>query len=493
MEKYILSLDQGTTSTRAILFDKRGHECFDSFREVKCSYPKSGWVEADPLDLWVSVIEVINEILIKANISFANIDSIGISNQRETTVVWEKESGMPVYPAIVWQSRQSGEICEQYMDKKEYIHEKTGLLINPYFSATKIRFILDHIPNGQQRAESGSLMAGTIDTWIIYKMTKGRVFKTDVSNASRTMLYNINEMKWDDDLLRLFNIPKCLLAQVCPSSSNYGIASFFSDSVPICGVAGDQQSALFGHTCFNPGSIKCTYGTGCFALLNTGDAPIYSKQGLLTTIAWQIGDKVTYALEGSVFIGGAVVQWLRDEMKMIHTSDESEVEANRCESSNGIYVVPAFVGLGTPYWDDEVRGSVFGLTRDSNRHQFVRACLEAIAYQCKDVLEVMKKETSMSLKSLRVDGGATKNNYLLQFQSDILPAIIERPSCRELTALGVCYLSGLYTGFFPSLEEISSIHEVEKVFKPEMTRKEVASLYSGWKLAVKASRVFKKH
>ncbi len=491
MEKFILSIDQGTTSSRAILFDKLGHERYSAYREVKCLFPKSGWVEQDALSLWVSVIDVINEVLVKANINFSSIDSIGISNQRETTVIWDKETGMPIYNAIVWQSRQTSYICDRYSKYKDLIHEKTGLLINPYFSASKIRFILDNVQNGQERAEKGELMCGTIDTWLVYRLTKGETYATDVSNASRTMLYNINTLEWDEELLSLFNIPKCILPEVKPSSCDYGAASFFSKDVHIRGVAGDQQAALFGHTCFKKGDSKNTYGTGCFMLMNTGDTPIYSKKGLLTTIAWQIGDKVTYAIEGSVFIGGAVVQWLRDQMRMIDYAAQSEDEALKSSSTHGVYIVPAFVGLGTPYWDDNARGAVFGLTRGSNKSHFIRAALDSIDYQCKDVFDVMVKETGNHISSLKVDGGATQNNYLMQFQADILSTTIEVAKCHEITALGVCYLAGLNSGFYTSLQAVSEIHENEKVFPPKMSKKEINTLCKGWKAAVKATRAFK--
>ena len=444
--KYILSIDQGTTSSRAILFDNNGQPIQVAQREVKCFFPNSGWVEADDLSIWVSVMDVINEVLIKSNLTIDDVDSIGVTNQRETTVVWSKETGLPVYNAIVWQSRQSADICEALNDKKELIHQKTGLLINPYFSASKVRFILDHIPNGQKRAESGELLFGTIDSWLIYKMTMGKTHATDVTNASRTLLFNIHEMKWDDELCALFNIPKSMLPTVRPSAYDYGALSFLRSDVHICGAIGDQQAALFGQTCFEAGESKNTYGTGCFLLVNTGDKPVLSKNGLLTTVAWQIGDQVTYALEGSVFIGGAVVQWLRDEMHLIHHSGDSEKVA--LDSPSGeIYIVPAFTGLGTPYWDDDARGAVFGLTRGTNKSQFVRAALEAIAYQCKDVVEVMQKETGQAVKTLKVDGGATKNGYLMQFQSDILHTVIKLPKCLETTALGAAYMAGLESGF----------------------------------------------
>ena len=488
--KYVLSIDQGTTSSRAILFDKSGQKIQIAQREVKCLFPNSGWVEADALSIWVSVMDVINEVLIKANLTIDDIDSIGLTNQRETTVVWNKKTGMPVYNAIVWQSRQSADICEALNDKKDLIHQKTGLLINPYFSASKVRFILDHIENGQELAESGELLFGTIDSWIVYKMTMGKTHATDVTNASRTLLFNINEMKWDEELCKLFNIPMCMLPTVRPSAFDYGALAFLRSDVHITGVIGDQQAALFGQTCFEAGESKNTYGTGCFLLVNTGNKPVLSKNGLLTTVAWQIGNEVTYALEGSVFIGGAVVQWLRDEMRLIHHSGDSEKVA--LESPSGeIYIVPAFTGLGTPYWDDDARGAVFGLTRGTNKSQFVRAALEAIAYQCKDVVEVMQKETNQTIKNLKVDGGATKNGYLMQFQSDILHTVIKLPRCLETTALGAAYMAGLTTGYYANLESIKKIHEYQAIYQPKMAKKEINRLYKGWKTAIKATRMFK--
>ena len=488
--KYVLSIDQGTTSSRAILFDKTGQKIQIAQREVKCLFPNSGWVEADAIAIWVSVMDVINEVLIKSNLTIDDIDSIGLTNQRETTVVWNKKTGMPVYNAIVWQSRQSAPICEALNDKKELIHQKTGLLINPYFSASKVRFILDHIENGQELAESGDLLFGTIDSWIVYKMTMGKVHATDVTNASRTLLFNIHDMKWDEELCKLFNIPMCMLPTVRPSAYDYGQVSFLRSDVHITGVIGDQQAALFGQTCFESGESKNTYGTGCFLLVNTGNKPVLSKNGLLTTVAWQIGDQVTYALEGSVFIGGAVVQWLRDEMRLIHHSGDSEKVA--LESPSGeIYIVPAFTGLGTPYWDDDARGAVFGLTRGTNKSQFVRAALEAIAYQCKDVVEVMQKETNQTIKNLKVDGGATKNGYLMQFQSDILHTVIKLPKCLETTALGAAYMAGLESGYYANLESIKKIHEYQAIYNPKMSKKEINRLYEGWKTAIKATRMFK--
>jgi len=491
MKKYVLAIDQGTTSTRAILIDKDGRPVNMAQRPVNCIFPQSGWVETDAMEILVSVIDVINEVLLKQNISISEVDSIGITNQRETTVIWDKTTGQPVANAIVWQSRQSAAICDALEDKKEYIHKKTGLLINPYFSASKIRFILDHIPNGQKRAEKGELMFGTIDCWLLYKLTKGKVHATDVSNASRTLLFNINSMKWDDDLCALFNIPKIMLPKVCPSSYDFGAVTYFSKDVHICGIAGDQQAALFGQTCFSKGESKNTYGTGCFMLMNTGNKVVLSKLGLISTVAWQIGDKVTYALEGSVFIGGALVQWLKSQMHLIETEDDSEYRAVRAGDTNGIYIVPAFVGLGAPYWDDDARGAVFGLTRQSTQDQFVRASLEAIAYQCKDVFEVMKKESCCNLTSLKVDGGATANKYLLQFQSDLLDTQIMLPFSLQTTALGVAYLAGLSSGFYKDLEELRRIHTYQAIFTPKTNRKVMDELYEGWKKAVQATMAFK--
>jgi len=489
--KYILAIDQGTTSSRAMLFTKEGRHFATAQKEYKCIFPHSGWVEVDAIDIWISVLDCINELLAKYNLTAKDIDSIGITNQRETSIIWEKSTGRPVYNGIVWQSRQTKEICDALADKKELIHSKTGLLINPYFSASKIRFILDAIPNGQERAERGELMFGTVDTWVMYKLSGGKIHATDVSNASRTLLFNINTMSWDEELCKLFNIPTTILPEVNPSSHFYGNAEIGFELVPICGVVGDQQAALFGQTCFNSGDSKNTYGTGCFMLMNTGCDPIFSNKGLLTTVAWKIGNKVTYALEGSVFIGGAVIQWLRDEMKLIKKSSESDSVALSVPKTGGVYVVPAFTGLGTPYWDDEARGSIFGLTRGTNAAQIVRACLESIAYQSKDVFEVMKEETGNNIKELCVDGGATANTYLVQFQSDILETKINLPTCLETTALGAAYMAGLWTGFFKDIDEIKSIHSYQKTYEPQMSNEEVVRKYHNWKLAVEATRAFK--
>jgi len=491
MKKYIISIDQGTTSSRAILFDHNGVAVYKAQREVECLYPHRGWVEADALSIWISVIECITEIFVKGNIKVEEIDSIGITNQRETSIVWDKKTGLPIYNAIIWQSRQSAPICDKLADKKEFIHQKTGLLINPYFSASKVRFILDTVPGAQERAENGELLFGTIDTWLIYKFSMGAVHATDVSNASRTLLFNIQDLTWDKDLCKLFNIPMCMLPEVKGSSDDFGFANIGGDNIKICGVAGDQQAALFGQTCFEEGESKSTYGTGCFVLVNTGDKPVFSDNGLLTTVAWKIGNKISYALEGSVFIAGAVIQWLRDQMKMIETAPETQNCADAAKDSGGVFVVPAFVGLGTPYWDDEARGSVFGLTRGTTREQFVTACLESIAFQCKDVFGVVESETNSIIKCLKVDGGASANKYLMQFQSDILGTQILLPKCLETTALGVAYLAGLKTGFYKNLKEIKQIHEYQAIYNPQMDQKRVDRKYDCWKKAVECTRMFK--
>ena len=491
MKKYVLAIDQGTTSTRAILFDHDGHNISMAFREVENIFPKEGYVEISALKIWISVVDVVNEVLINANTTLEEVDSIGITNQRETTIIWDKKTGMPIYNGVVWQSRQSLKICEKMEKYRDLIHEKTGLLINPYFSASKIRWILDHVPGAQERAEKGELLFGTVDTWVIYRMTQGKVHATDVTNASRTMLFNIFDLKWDDELLELFNIPKCILPEVKPSSYDFGLASYFPGDVHILADAGDQHASSFGHNCFAPGDRKNTYGTGCFMLMNTGEKPVLSNNGLLTTVAWQIGDKVTYALEGSVFIGGAAIQWLRDGLKVIATAAESEDLAHSVLSSDGVYFVPAFVGLGTPYWDDDVRGAIFGLTRAATKNHLIRATLEAIAYQSKDVFDVMKKESGIEINSLRVDGGATQNNILMQFQSDILQIEVKKPKCLETTALGVAYLAGLKSGFWKDTWEIRSKHEYQMRYTPKMSVEERDRYVEGWALAVKCARGFK--
>lgn len=491
MKKYILAIDQGTTSTRAILISHQGEKLYQAQRPVECLYPKPGWVEQDANSIWISVVDVVNELLIVSGASMEEVAAIGITNQRETTVVWDRKTGKAVHNAIVWQSKQTQEICERFSDKEESIRRKTGLRINPYFSASKIRFILENIPDGEERMNRGELQFGTIDSWLIYKMTNGHVHATDYSNASRTLLYNIFDLRWDEDLLKMWNINPNMLPEVKENNADYGEASFFQGHVHIFGVAGDQQSALFGQCCFQKGDSKNTYGTGCFMLMNTGETPILSQSGLLTTIGWKVDGKITYALEGSVFIGGAVVQWLRDEMDWFKHSSQSEEYASRKPDTNGVYVVPAFVGLGTPYWDDDARGAIFGLTRGSDRHNITRAALYSIAYQSTDVIKTMKDDAGLDLPLLRVDGGASANDLLMQFQADILQCEVRIPTCVETTALGAGYLAGLGCGFWKNLDEIEANHSYAKTFKPTMSREEAERLYVGWQEAVKATRAFK--
>ena len=491
MKDYILAIDQGTTSTRAILIDSKGDAVYKAQRPVDCLFPQPGWVEVDADRIWISVIDVINELLVISGASMDDVAAIGITNQRETSVVWSKKTGKAVHNAIVWQSKQTQELCDERMDQMDFIQSKTGLRMNPYFSASKIRYILDHIPNGQQQAEAGELLFGTIDSWIIYKLTKGKSHYTDVSNASRTMLYNIFTMQYDPELCAIWNIPMCMLPEVKDNSCDYGEASFFNGGVHIYGVAGDQQAALFGQCCFEKGESKNTYGTGCFMLMNIGETPIISKTGLLTTVAWRLEGKTTYALEGSVFIGGAIVQWLRDQTRWFEDSADSEYYAKKVQDTAGVYFVPAFVGLGTPWWDDEARGAIFGLTRGAERHHITRAGLESVAYQSKDVIEAMKAEAGLELASLRVDGGASGNGLLMQFQSDILQCEVHLPRCLETTALGAGYFAGLGCGFWKSKEEVLSCHEIAKVYSPNMSPERCAELYDGWLCAVAAARAFK--
>lgn len=491
MKKYVLSIDQGTTSTRAVIFDKQGNLIEKDQREITLIYPHNGWVETDPLDIWISVVECINSLIIKANITFDEIDSIGITNQRESLIAFDSSTGLPIYNCIIWQSRQSTDICNRFKKYNDLIQSKTGLLINPYFSASKMLFILENVKGINKFIDNQTLRFCTIDAWILYKLTNGNSFKTDASNASRTMLYNIFENKYDEDLLELFNIKEWMLPKVCDNSCYFGKAEFFKAVTPITAMIGDQQGALFGQTCFEKGEFKNTYGTGCFTLANIGDRPTISNNGLLTTIAWKINGKSLYALEGSVFVGGAVVQWLRDQLNVINDAKETETLAYKVSYSRGVYFVPAFVGLGAPYWDDEVRGTIFGLTRNSNKNHIVRAALESIAYQSKDVIEVIKKEAGITSCSLKADGGATANKYLMQFQSDILRMDVSLSKHIETTALGAAYLAGLCTGFYKSLEDIKRIHQIKCIYKPTMTKKDIDELYSGWKKAVKIARKFK--
>ncbi|MDD7547067.1 MAG: glycerol kinase GlpK [Bacilli bacterium] len=489
--KYILSIDQGTTSTRALLYDKEGKLVFKAQQEVACLYPFDGWVEQDALDIFLSVVNVINDCLAKMNITYDNIDSIGITNQRETTVIFDKETGMPLYNAIVWQSRQTVDICESWKPYEKMVHEKTGLIINPYFSASKIRFILDRIENGYERAKRGEILFGTIDTWLMYKLSNKKIFKTDYTNASRTMLFNINTLEYDKELLKLFKIPQKMLPKVQPSSSFFGYASFLNKKLKIYGVAGDQQAALFGQNCFESGDSKNTYGTGCFMLMNIGDKPILSNNGLITTIIATADGHVSYALEGSVFIGGASIQWLRDSLRMINNASESERYATRVKDSGGVYVVPAFVGLGAPYWDDACRGAIFGLNRGTTKEHFIQAVLNSIALQTKDVIKKIEEETNIKLKILKVDGGATANNYLMQYQANILNSKIILPECLETTSLGVAYLAGLGSGYFKDLDDIKKIHKISKEFYPLMEESERAEIDKKWAKAIEATRVFK--
>lgn len=495
MKKYVIAIDQGTTSTRAILLSKKGEALARSQRPVTCLYPKPGWVEQNANQLWISVVDVINDLLINSGAKWEEIASIGITNQRETTIVWDKKTGNAIYNAIVWQSKETQYICERYKDKEDFIASKTGLRMNPYFSASKIRFILEHVPGAEERAKNGELLFGTIDSWVVYKLTKGKHHFTDVSNASRTMLFNIFDMKWDEELCELWKIPMSMLPEAKDNNADFGEVSFFPEArdagVHINGVAGDQQAALFGQCCFEEGESKNTYGTGCFMLMNTGEKAIVSQNGLLTTVGWRINGKTTYALEGSVFIGGAVLQWVKDEMNWVKANSELEAYASEKPDTAGVYVVPAFVGLGTPYWDDDARGAIFGLTRGSDGHNITRAALYSIAYQSMDVIETMKKDANIKLSILKVDGGCSVNKMLMQFQSDILQCEVGLPKCLETTALGAGYLAGLGCGFYESLDELKSNETFQRQYHPLMKKEEAERLYEGWKVAVKATQAFK--
>ncbi len=489
-KNYIISIDQGTTSTRAIIFNKNGEIISKAQRGVSCIFPKPSWVEVDALEIYVSVVDCINEALIRCSKTHDDIECFAIANQRETTVIWDKNTGIPVCNAIVWQSRQTEDIIKKYTDKKTFIHQKTGLLLNSYFSASKIRYILDSIPDGQKRAEKGELMFGTIDTWLIYKLTEGKSHYTDITNASRTMIYNIFTKEWDDELLKLFDIPKIILPKVVESSYDFGIATFFNNNIKILAACGDQQSALFGHKCFEKGMLKNTYGTGCFMLMNIGEKPLLSEYGLLTTIAYGLDGNITYALEGSVFIGGAVVEWLRNELMIIKVPSDTEKISLELTNNEGVYFVPAFVGLGTPYWDEKVRGSIFGLSRGSSYKHIVRASLESIAYQCKDVISAMESESSSNIVSLMVDGGASVNKMLMQFQSDLLQTDVYVASCLETTALGAFYLAGLKCGMFASIEEIVKNNNNKTTYSPILEKNIINKYYNGWKNAVAASKMY---
>lgn len=489
---YILALDQGTTSSRAMLFDRAGRVAGIAQREFPQIFPKPGWVEHRPLDILSSALTSATELLTRQGIAPERIAGIGIANQRETTIVWDRHTGHPVYNAIVWQSRQSADICAQLAASgyDEMVRAKTGLLIDPYFSGTKVRWILDHVAGTEARAAAGDLLLGTVDTWLIWNLTDRRVHVTDHSNASRTLMFDIHKQCWDDDLLEMLRVPRSMLPEVRSSSEVYGLTAprhFFGRSVPISGVAGDQQAALFGQACYDPGMAKNTFGTGCFMLMNTGTKPVASRHGLLTTVAWSVGGKVEYALEGSIFVAGSAVQWLRDALQIIEAAAESDALAASVRSTDGVYFVPAFVGLGAPYWRSDARGAVFGLTRGTSRAQFVRAVLESLAYQTRDVLTAMEADSGIAATTLRVDGGAAANNFLLQFQSDILGLCVERPEIAETTALGAAYLAGLAIGFWDDRDELRQHRLIDRAFSPQMSRDSADTLYAGWQRAVRAT------
>ena len=485
--QYIISLDQGTTSSRAVVFDENAHIIEEVQKEFKQIYPKPGYVEHDPMEIYASQYSVLVEVVAKSGINPQDIAAIGITNQRETTIVWDKNTGKPIYNAIVWQCRRTADIVEQVKRDglTEYIKDNTGLVADAYFSATKIKWILDNVEGAKEAADRGELLFGTVDTWLIWKLTEGRVFATDYTNASRTMLYNIKELKWDEKLCEYFGIPMSMLPKVQCSSDDYGKVALFGREIPICGVAGDQQASLFGQACFNEGEAKNTYGTGCFLLMNTGDKYVSSQNGLITTIAAVTTKNVQYALEGSVFVGGALVQWLRDELKLIDESMDTEYFANKTEDNNGVYIVPAFTGLGAPYWDMYARGTIFGLTRGANRNHIIRACLEAIAYQTMDVLDAMKQDTGLSLPILKVDGGASNNNFLMQFQADVIGTTVAKAKVMETTALGAAYLAGLYVGVWKSQDEIRLNWDKAAEYIPSMDESKKLEYINKWHKAVR--------
>lgn len=489
-KKYVLALDQGTTSSRAILFDKESHIIQVAQKDITQIYPRGGWVEHDPMEIWGTQSGVAREVLERAGVNPNEVAAIGITNQRETTLVWDKSTGKPVYNAIVWQCRRTADICEALKEEglEPYVKENTGLILDAYFSGTKLKWILDHVEGVRERAEKGELLFGTVDTWLLWNLTKGKVHATDYSNASRTLLYNIKTLCWDEKICKALNIPINMLPKVNNSSEVYGFTheqSYGGAMIPIAGVAGDQQAALFGQACFKEGMAKNTYGTGCFLLMNTGAERVISSNGLLTTIAWGLEGKVTYALEGSIFIGGAAVQWLRDELKLIHEAADSEYYAQKVDDSNGVYVVPAFAGLGAPYWDMYARGAVFGLTRGANKNHLIRATLEGIAYQTRDVIDVMVSDSGIPLKLLKVDGGATQNNFLMQFQADLLGTEVQRSLVAETTALGAAYLAGLAVGFWSDRTELAKAWQSETCFVNAMSEEKREHLYKGWKKAVR--------
>ena len=492
MAKYILAIDQGTTSSRAMIIDENLNIVSSFQQEVANTFPHPGWVLMDGYEIWVSVEYVCIKAVEKARINIQDIAAIGITNQRETTIVWDKKTGLPVYDALVWQSRQSACICEE-ISKKGYgplIKETTGLTVDPYFSASKIRWILDNIEDGDERAKKGELLFGTVDSWLVYKLTKGKVHVTDVTNASRTMLMNLKTLDWDDKMLQIFNIDRSMLPKICDSSQIYGYTDLLGVQIPICSICGDQQSALFGQMCFEKGQCKNTYGTGCFLLFNAGNEPIYSKYDLITSVGWKIKDEVVYVLEGSVFVAGAAIQWLRDGLKVIDNAAQTETIAKSLSDSAGVYVVPAFTGLGAPYWSQNTRGAIFGLTRGTTTNHIIRATLESLAYQSYDVIEAMQKDTNTKITSLQVDGGASNNDYLMQFQADILQTEIARPSNFETTALGAAMLAGLSSGLFKDKKDLLSKKEIDKVYQPQLDKNTVNDLIEGWKKAINSVLMF---
>ncbi|MBE9389855.1 glycerol kinase GlpK [Vagococcus salmoninarum] len=494
--KYIMAIDQGTTSSRAIIFDKNGNKIGSSQKEFTQYFPNDGWVEHNANEIWNSVQSVIAGALIESGVKPEQIAGIGITNQRETTVVWDKKTGLPIHNAVVWQSRQSSPIADQLKTDghAEMIHSKTGLIIDAYFSATKVRWILDHVEGAQARAEKGDLLFGTIDTWLVWKLTDGAAHVTDYSNASRTMMFNIHDLEWDQDILDLLNIPKIMLPKACSNSEVYGHTQsfhFYGSEVPISGMAGDQQAALFGQMAFEPGMVKNTYGTGSFIVMNTGETPTLSKNNLLTTIGYGINGKVYYAIEGSIFVTGSAIQWLRDGLKMIQSAAETEKIAMESDSNDEVFVVPAFTGLGAPYWDSNARGAIFGMTRGTTKEDFVKATLQSIAYQARDVIDTMQADTGIEIPLLKVDGGAANNDYLMQFQADILNTSVQRASDLETTALGAAFLAGLAVGFWKDLSEIKEFYEAGEIFEPKMAEDKRENLYAGWKQAVAATQAFK--
>ena len=491
MKKYIMALDAGTTSNRCILFNEQGVICSVTQKEFTQYFPHPGWVEHDADEIWSSMLGVAVEAMNKLNITPDQVAAIGITNQRETTIIWDKNTGEPVYHAIVWQCRRTSEYCDQLKEKglTEKFRQKTGLMIDAYFSGTKVKWILDNIPGAREKAEAGDLLFGTVETWLIWKLTKGRVHVTDYSNAARTMLFNINTLEWDDEILEELGIPKSMLPQARPSSEVYGMAdeSYFGKEIPIGGAAGDQQAALFGQTCFTAGEAKNTYGTGAFLLMNTGTKPVFSDNGLITTIAWGLDGEVNYALEGSIFVAGAAIQWLRDEMRLVDSSPDSEYMASKVKDTNGCYVVPAFTGLGAPHWDQYARGTIVGITRGVNKYHVIRATLESLAYQTYDVLKAMEADSGIKLSALKVDGGASANNFLMQFQSDILNTEVRRPRCVETTAMGAAYLAGLAVGYWKDKNDVINNWNIDRKFHPEMKEDEREEKLAGWEKAVKYS------